>query len=169
MGGASRHTHDRIFENSALWSIAQSYDSALCRIAPSRHFTLCRIARSLNKSYIHESALCQSMWNSSQKFSCRLRYAVQWVSRLRPMPHSGESRLRGMPHSAELRLNAMRQSTESISVVESKRISPRIRIYNRNRLSRWFSGPSIVCRKNQRSKISWDCSFKYLIRPYQAI
>jgi hypothetical protein len=40
-------------------------------------------------------------------------------------------------------------------------ISPRIRIYIRNRFSQWISGPrGIVWRKNQWSKISWDCPFQ---------
>jgi hypothetical protein len=39
------------------------------------------------------------------------------------------SQLHAMPHSGESRLLAMRHSTESIFVVESNRITPRIRIY----------------------------------------
>jgi hypothetical protein len=55
------------------------------------------------RSVICYSALYNSMWNSSQKFSCSLR----------SMPHSGESRLCAMRYSEELRLRAMQHSEES--------------------------------------------------------
>jgi hypothetical protein len=44
------------------------------------------------------------------------------------------------------------------------RLSPRIRIYIRNRFSPWISGPrGTVWRKNQMSKISWDCPFNTIV------
>jgi hypothetical protein len=45
----------------------------------------------LRKKFICYSALCNSVWNSSQKFSCRLH----------TMLHSTESQLRAMHHCAE--------------------------------------------------------------------
>jgi hypothetical protein len=60
------------------------------------------------KIFICDSAPCNSMWNSSQKFSC-------W---LRAMPHSGESRLHAMEHSAELWLPAVGHSVDLIFVIE---------------------------------------------------
>jgi hypothetical protein len=82
------------------------------------------IARSwfsfFKKSFIYDSALCNSMWNSSPKFSCRLR---------------------AMRHSAESRLPAMRHSAESIFVGEFNGIAPRIRIYMQTRFSPCIRGP----------------------------
>jgi hypothetical protein len=64
----------RCGKNSALWCIAPSF----------------------KKSFICNSALCNSVWNSSKKFSCRLR----------AMHHSVESRLCAMHHCAESQIFA---------------------------------------------------------------
>jgi hypothetical protein len=94
-------------------------------------------------SFICDSALCHLLWNSSQKFSCRLR----------AMRHSGESTPR-YGDRAELRLRAMQHSAESIFVVESNRIELE------SICKTVFRGPrGTVWRKNQSSKISWDCPF----------
>jgi hypothetical protein len=61
--------------------------------------------------------LCHLVWNSSQKFSCRLR--AMYHSGESTPPHCGKSRLRAMPPRAELRSRFS----------SSNRITPRIRIY----------------------------------------
>jgi hypothetical protein len=132
-------------KNFTLCRTARSSDSPLCGIAQSRFsFT--------NKSFICDSALCNSMWNSSQQFFCRLRamrhsgestprYAAYRGVWLHAMRHSAELQLRAMRHSAESQLPAMRHSAGSIFVVEFNRIAPRIRIYMKNRFSPWIRGP----------------------------
>jgi hypothetical protein len=55
----------------------------------------------------------------------------------------------------------MQNSAESIFIVESNRISPRIRIYIQNRFSPWIRGPMGLAfnEKNWWSKISWYSPF----------
>jgi hypothetical protein len=62
----------KIFLLTPRCAAQRGVNSALCRIAGSRDSVLCHIARSLKKSFICDSALRHLVWNSSQKFSCRL-------------------------------------------------------------------------------------------------
>jgi hypothetical protein len=134
----------------------------LCEISilsiTSKFWYKLSIARSFKKSFSCGFAVCNLVWVDSA-----LCGTVE--GRLRAMPHSGESRLRAMPHSAELRLCAMRHIAESIFVVESNRITPRIRIIMQNRLSPWVREPrgTVWRKKNQRSKIPWDCPFNGML------
>jgi hypothetical protein len=117
---------------------------------------------------------CNSMWNSSLKFSSRLlamrhsskltlRYAAKRVVMTLCLRHSPELGLRTMPHSMELRLPAMQHSGESIFVVKFNRISLWIWICMQNHFSPWIEGPSAtVWLKNWGLKISWDCPFKFI-------
>jgi hypothetical protein len=99
------------------------------------------------KSFICDSAICHLVWNSSQKFPCHLRAMWHRGNQLCAIPHCGKSQIRTMWHSAK-----------SIFVVESNRISLRIRIY----IQTHFSPLYRLIKKNRGSKISWNCPFYIL-------
>jgi hypothetical protein len=126
-----------------LDSALQTYCTVYCTI-----FHTTDISDQRNSYNLWDSAFTDSLYCILQEF-----FQTTDISQTKEIG--------AMPRSAELRLCAMRHSTESIFVVESNRITPRIRIYMQNRFSPWIRGPrGTVWRKKQRSKISWDCPFK---------
>jgi hypothetical protein len=127
-------------KNSTLFDKAPSCDSALCHIAQSCDFALCCI-----------------VWNSNQKFSCWLRTQRGVNSALCRIARSRDSSLCLIVQSCDPALCSIARSGFS----SSNRITPWIWIYMQNRFSSWIRRPrGTVWRKNQRSKISWDCPFK---------
>jgi hypothetical protein len=108
---------------------------------------LCGIARSFKKVL---SALCHSMWNSSQKFSCRLH----------AMQHSGESTPRYAAWRDPPLCGIARSWFSSSNLIEYLR---EIESICKTVFAHESGDPGAQFneKKNRGSKISWDCPFNW--------